>query len=364
MKISVYVPCHNNERTMAQVALALRNQTRPPEELLFIDDHCSDRSPSIAREHGFEVLPLGDVYGLAAGRNRAMNRATGDILAGVDADVAVEPDYVQQVLRQFETNANIAALCGRLEEKYTDTVPDLWRSLHMRLNLGDQPVVNPRILFGGTTSCRMEALRRIGGWNPKYKTHYEDVDLSQRLRAAGMNLLYAPSCRAWHMRRDSLEAVLWGFWKYQFDAGDLAGNYDSLASWAKTRLPLNWQFYRNFRLQESDCRPLSYVTLLMPWAMILRDLDTLRSRKSFAGDLAGVVQVARAVLNRCGAEENVVHWAVDFLDRLAGDLSRAAPQQPPLEQELINAIVRAALESIPDANYWQDINVYCYRMAS
>ena len=71
MKITAYVPCHNNQSTLAEVLLALKRQTRPADELLFINERCTDQSPRIAAEHGFRVLENPGKAGLAAARNCA-----------------------------------------------------------------------------------------------------------------------------------------------------------------------------------------------------------------------------------------------------------------------------------------------------
>src|SRR3954449_10597127 len=87
MRLSVYVPCRNNETTLAEVLWSLHNQTRPADQFLFIHDRCTDRSPAIAADSGFDVHEQVGKIGLAAGRNQALALADGDVLVGLDADV-------------------------------------------------------------------------------------------------------------------------------------------------------------------------------------------------------------------------------------------------------------------------------------
>src|SRR5690242_19852625 len=98
MRITAYIPCHNGEKTLPEVLQALRAQTRPADQYLFIDDRCTDGSAELAREHGFEVHPTGPAdFGLAAGRNLALQHAAGDILFGVDADAVAEPQCLAEI---------------------------------------------------------------------------------------------------------------------------------------------------------------------------------------------------------------------------------------------------------------------------
>ena len=356
MKITVYVPCHNNEKTLPEVLDSLKNQVRPADEYLFINDRCSDQSPQMAADRGFRVLDLIADYGLAAGRNLAFEYAGGDILVGIDADVVLEPDFLRELECQFDRRAEIAAMCGQLRERYTDTVPDFWRSVHMSQDLGNNEQLNPHHLFGCTLACRLAALRSVGGWNSAFRTNYEDVDLSQRLRAAGCNLLYVPGCRAWHLRQDTLDSVLQGFWKWNYDGPDLAGEFASLEAWASRRLPVLWAIYGAFWQAEQQARVLSFITLLMPWSMMIRDLHALRKTVGDVGNLQGLVALGAGVLARCGAENGTVAAAVRSLSCLVQSLDAVPAARPAMHPSVLQYIERTALESISGADRWKRIS--------
>ena len=49
LKISVYVPCYNAERTIAPCIASLIAQRRKPDEILVVDDGSTDRSFDIAK---------------------------------------------------------------------------------------------------------------------------------------------------------------------------------------------------------------------------------------------------------------------------------------------------------------------------
>jgi len=349
MRITAYVPCRNNESTLPEVLAALRDQTRPADQLLFINDHCTDRSPEIARGFGFEVHELVEKGGLSAGRNKALEMARGDVILGLDADVAAKPDYLAILEKKFEANPDVAGIGGRVDERYTDTAPDLWRAMHLPLHRGDQEQRDPRMLFGATTALRVAAARQVGGWDERFLTHYEDVDISNRLKAAGHHLLYAPSCRAWHLKRDTLDTVLRSDWSWSYYGFEHC--FVDLPTWLSLRSEAPWQFHRHFRVQECDTPQLWYITLLAPWSFTVRDLVALRKNAPEIGDIMEVVQLAQAVLDRYGYGHEIVGWVGAWLRNLARSLDVATTPPGKLHPHILNRSLNGALQSIPNCTY-------------
>lgn len=103
---------------------------------------------------------------------------------------------------------------------------DLWRSLQLGQDLGELPIEiawpMPKRLGG--TVFRTEVLRKLSGYDHRYRTNYEDVDLSIRLLQAGYRLCFDPRAVMRHMRRDTFSSVLrtswrWDFYKHLFHGG-------------------------------------------------------------------------------------------------------------------------------------------------
>jgi cellulose synthase/poly-beta-1,6-N-acetylglucosamine synthase-like glycosyltransferase len=349
MRISVYVPCRDNETTLAEVLRSLRDQTRPADQYLFINDRCTDRSPAIAAEFGFEVHDQVGKGGLAAGRNRALALADGDVLLGLDADVVAAPDYLEKLEGEFAAQPRISAIGGRLEERHREAPADLWRAVHMPQHHGDLPVVNPRLLFGSTMAVRVAAAREVGGWNERFLTNYEDVDICARLKAAGLHLLYSPGCRAWHLRRDDLDSVMRTFWRWNYFGFEEA--LKDVPTWLDTRLPIHWTSYQSFRVEDLDYSKLAYITLLFPWAWALRDLAIVRSRDARAGGLVDVAALAERILTTYGYPTETVVNAARWLQELALSLDEGAGAQSPLHPRIASRMRVFALQSIPDLTY-------------
>ncbi|HUB26508.1 MAG TPA: glycosyltransferase [Tepidisphaeraceae bacterium] len=360
MKITVYVPCHDNEKTVGQTLESIQRQVRPADQVLFIDDHCTDQSPAIARSLGARVVELTEGRGLAAGRNCALCNASGDVVLGVDADVVLEPPYLLELERRWNAEPEIAAIGGRLDEKFTDTPADLWRAVHMPQHHGNKELFNPRLLFGATMACRVEPVRRIGGWNEKFQTNHEDLDISNRLKEAGFKLLYLPACRALHLRRDTPESVLRGIWKWNEAA--FAPHRASMPAWLAEGLPTIWRIYRVFRVMDLKFPGLTPVTMRMPWEWMVRDLHVMGGAGMETGEIRDLIPLARGVIESYGGAA-VTPSLCSRLQSLIDELEDGVSAGGRLLPEIVSAVQWQALEGMPDGNYWHKCEPMLHRDA-
>ena len=317
---SVYVPCYNAERTLADVLSAILTQSHRPDEIFVIDDGSTDGTADVAQRfasQGVAIVSQPHNVGLAAARNRALATATAEMLIGLDADVVPAPDFIANALACLAAHPQADAICGRLTERYTDRVADRWRATHMSLDLGPESHENPRFLFCGVTCMRREAAERVGGWDDRFRTSYDDVDFTERLRAHGIRFRYEASCCAQHLKRDTPQSVLRGFWGWFRPAGMLRGHFDSFDAWVRLRIEaVQWGIFRYRFARDLDNHrdDLIALTLLLPWVMTVCDLGELHERSDLdtrrSARAAGALpDLARRALASKGAPTEIVEWA-------------------------------------------------------
>ncbi len=97
--LTIVVPTLNEARSLPRLLEALAAQTRPPDEVVVADAGSSDGTPTLAAEAGALVVPGGRP---AAGRNAGASAASGELLFFLDADVRPPPDYLENVLQEYE----------------------------------------------------------------------------------------------------------------------------------------------------------------------------------------------------------------------------------------------------------------------
>ena len=115
-KISVIVPVYNGGTNLRLCLDALLASTHLPCELIVVDDASTDESNRTASDAGAKVLRLARRCGPAAARNYGAQRASGDIILFVDADVLVKPESVERVAAAFRGNPDLAALFGSYDD--------------------------------------------------------------------------------------------------------------------------------------------------------------------------------------------------------------------------------------------------------
>jgi len=212
-RVSLYIPCFNAEKHIEKCIKSVLSQTYPVDEILIIDDGCTDKTIEKASKYNIKILRNKENKGLAFSRNNGILKAKNELVASVDADVVLDKKWLENIIKTFR-NDKIAGACGNLEEYYKDRAANLWRLTHMKQNWGKKRAINPKFLFGSNCVFRKSAVKNIGLYNIKYRTNYEDVDVSNRLKSKGYKLIYEPKAKASHLKQDSITSVLKGSWNW------------------------------------------------------------------------------------------------------------------------------------------------------
>src|SRR3954467_6701568 len=115
-RVSVIVPVHNGETTMARCLGALAQTPTGLCEIIVVDDRSTDRTAALAASYGARVLKNPGGRGPAAARNAGAAIATGDILLFVDADVEVQSGTIVQFIDHFDRHSEAAAVFGSYDD--------------------------------------------------------------------------------------------------------------------------------------------------------------------------------------------------------------------------------------------------------
>jgi glycosyltransferase involved in cell wall biosynthesis len=105
-RLSVIVPVGDGAGFLADSLPALRASDLPADqwELIVVDDGSGDGSAAIAERYADAVVRLDRPHGPALARNRCVERARGDILVFIDADVSVHRG-AQRTARDLHSRA-------------------------------------------------------------------------------------------------------------------------------------------------------------------------------------------------------------------------------------------------------------------
>lgn len=113
MKISYIIPAYNEEAYIAKCIESILRQSRKPHEIIVVNNNSKDKTAEIAKGYPAVTLLSEPKQGMIYARNTGMNHATGDILARIDADTILFPDWGKIVSDAFETAPpSLAAVTG------------------------------------------------------------------------------------------------------------------------------------------------------------------------------------------------------------------------------------------------------------
>lgn len=180
--VSVVIPAYNAAAFLAEAVASALGQSRPPLEVIVIDDGSTDGSPAIARGVGSRVRVISqENRGAAAARNRGIEAASGEWIAFLDADDLWVPTKLEEQLAFLESHAECAAVYAQMVNFSADRgtaglpQPDVVHSgwLFDRL-LVENFVPLPSLVVSA------EALRLVGGFDDSLATA-EDTNLLLRL---------------------------------------------------------------------------------------------------------------------------------------------------------------------------------------
>lgn len=147
--VSVVIPAHNEEKTLARLLDSLQAQTYPYLQILITDDGSKDQTLTVARRYA-EADPRISVIsqpasGVSAARNRALPLCRGKYLRFADADDSLPPEAIALQVARAEKDSSDLTIAGYTEYlgehgRFKNLV-DLDQTLPARENLR---LLNPR----------------------------------------------------------------------------------------------------------------------------------------------------------------------------------------------------------------------------
>ena len=180
LRTSVVVPAYDEEALLGACLRSLSRQTRPPAEVIVVDNNSRDRTAAIARAHGARVV-VETVQGIWPAAATGYDAAVGDVIARCDADSVLPPDWIERIEGAFERDPELRAVTGPgvfaglspPRRMLADVVYMRPYFLLVGLALGHPP------LFGSNFAMRSDVWRSI-----RCEVHsasdavHDDIDLS------------------------------------------------------------------------------------------------------------------------------------------------------------------------------------------
>lgn len=114
--ISILVPVYNVEKYLCRCLDSILQQSCTDYEVVLVDDGSTDRSGSICDDYAAMHPCIRVIHqqnaGLAQVRNVSLAAARGEYITFVDSDDAIEPTYLETLLRDLQETGADVAICS------------------------------------------------------------------------------------------------------------------------------------------------------------------------------------------------------------------------------------------------------------
>jgi glycosyltransferase involved in cell wall biosynthesis len=101
VSVSIVIPVYNEQDYIKQCLDSIKHQTVPPDEVIVVDNNCTDDTINIAKKFPFVSVIKEKKQGIHFGRTAGFNAAISDIILKLDADTRIKPTWVGVLKKEF-----------------------------------------------------------------------------------------------------------------------------------------------------------------------------------------------------------------------------------------------------------------------
>jgi glycosyltransferase AglI len=259
--ISVIVPVYNDPQGLTDTLDSIVKQDFPHSsfEVIVADNGSADGTQKVAQmfadKHAdiVRVVIEDTVPGSYAARNKGIEVSSGEIVAFVDADMSVPPDWLSRIGQHF-ANDNCDYLGARVHLYSTRHTMAALFNIVTGFRVGE---VLEESHYAPTCclTVRRSVFEKIGTFDLRLQSG-GDTEFGQRAWKAGFQLNYAPDIIMRHPARSTLRALMKKSFRFGYHARarmarlypeyrtDIARNYRSARRYMPGRI---WRIRNDYR---------------------------------------------------------------------------------------------------------------------
>jgi len=223
-ELSVVIPSWNTKDYLAACLESLAAAEKPPTEVIVVENGSADGSAELVAERHPEVHLVRNAVneGFARGSNQGMRLARGRYVLLLNTDTVLFRDSIAELVRFLDEHPDYAAVAPRLvhadgrTQRTVQEFPNLWTALFFatplerwfprspeleRYFMRSWDQESSRDVDQPPAAClllRKSVLDQVGLFDEELWLFYNDVDLSQRILAAGWKTRYLAEARVVH----------------------------------------------------------------------------------------------------------------------------------------------------------------------
>ena len=205
-----------NERSSLPALLeSIERQSRVPDEIVIVDGGSEDGTWQMlgrwAEAGDNRVVLRAPGANIAAGRNRAIARARGEIVAVTDAGVRLDSRWLERLVGGLEADPTVAVASGF----FSPDCHTVWEHALAAVTLPTVRDVDPSRFLPSSRSIalRREVWEEVGGY-PEWLDYCEDLVFDMALRDRGTRFIWVPGAVVFFRPRETVRAFFRQYYLY------------------------------------------------------------------------------------------------------------------------------------------------------
>jgi len=199
-KASIIIVNYNGGEYMGRCVEALLAQSETDFECFIMDNGSTDGSIDTLPEldERFIIEKLGDNLGFARANNLGAKKARADWIICLNPDAFAHPNWLEELLKTPSMGECVTMAGSRqnmaLEPGVLDGIGDCYHAFGLAYRAGcghaddAYPIPDYQEVFGPCGAAALyhrDSFIRLGGFDERFFTYHEDVDLAYRMRRDG-----------------------------------------------------------------------------------------------------------------------------------------------------------------------------------
>jgi hypothetical protein len=219
-RVGVVIPSWNGLEDLRDCLASVRAQEGADAEIMVVDNGSTDGTRSFLQREDIPHVALPANAGFAPAVNLGVSRTASPLVLLLNADTILEPDCLAVLAASMPGDPAVGGVQPRLlaldrgdprdRDDPAVTVDSVGQALTgdgrareegRGLPQGSVPMARREVfgLCGAACMLRRELFTGLGGYDERYFSFYEDVDLNVRARIAGWRFLLEPEAVVWHV---------------------------------------------------------------------------------------------------------------------------------------------------------------------
>lgn len=211
--VSIVVVNLNGKHYLERCLTSVLAQDYARFDVVLVDNGSTDGSVAFVRDRfpSVDVIAAGENLGFATANNVGIRATDTPLVATLNNDTWVEPDWLTQLVAVMESDLQIGTCASKMLFAHQ---PDVINSAGVNVDtvgiawdrLGGVPETHdvdaPLDVFAacaGAALYRRAMLDEVGLFDEDYFIYLEDVDLSWRSQLMGWRTVYVPQARVYHV---------------------------------------------------------------------------------------------------------------------------------------------------------------------